>query len=92
MEKYFTFELKSKKGLTQLREVNLEANLITSIEENTFNGLINLELICLNDNPISESMASLGSYCNGSSSKCVLKVLEKCIQKSLIEQTGKILM
>ncbi len=70
--------------------MNLEANLINSIEENTFDGLSNLELICLNDNPISETAASLELFCNGSKSKCTVKMAEKCIQMSLIEQTGKI--
>ena len=59
--------------------MNLVGNQIVVFDRNAINGLNNLELVCLNDNPISVLFPDL--LLNDiwySNSKCIVNLTSKC--------------
>jgi hypothetical protein len=59
-------------------EINLQTNNIVSFKKNALIGLINLEKVCLFENPISNLFPeSLNSICNGNS-KCKVFINSYC--------------
>jgi len=66
------------KYLISLRELYLESNNIVSFNKNVLVGLINLEKVCLFQNPISNLFPqSLASICNVNS-KCKVFIDSSC--------------
>jgi len=61
-----------------LREVTLEVNQITAVDKKAFIIVINLERICLHNNPVSDFFGSqLSAIC--SANKCNLVWTKTCL-------------